>query len=74
MSTDYNPVFHKDNSITYWDDSRGWFHRVHPCKIPKRIIENWRASDRKKWAKAMLSRGFVKKNNVWMPAHEIKEA
>jgi hypothetical protein len=73
MQQSYNPIFHKDNTITYWDDSRGWFHRKHPSMIPRKIIETWRAQDRKKWGLAMLGRGFVKKNNVWQPAHELKE-
>lgn len=72
MSTNYNPVFHKDGSITYWDDSRGWFHRVHPSRVNPRIMKDWRAQDRKKWVLAMLQRGFVKKSGRWVPVHEIK--
>lgn len=73
LTPNYNPTFHKDGSITYWCDSYGWFHRKHPATIPKKIMESWRAKDRKQWALAMLKRGFVKKNNVWQPAHEMKQ-
>lgn len=70
---DYNPTFHKDGSITYWLDSKGWIHRVHPAKVSKAAIEQWRVSDRKKWALAMLKRGFIKRNNTWVPQHEARE-
>ena len=62
------PTFHKDGSITYWRDSYGWFHRVHPVFVNKTVLESWRAKDRKKWAAAMLKRGFIQKGGVWQPA------
>lgn len=74
MSHNYNPVFHRDGSITYWKDSYGWIHRVHPSKIHVKTIAQWRTQDRKKWALAMLKRGFVKRNNVWVPQHSAGEA
>lgn len=73
MSYTYNPTFHQDGSITYWLDSYGWFHRVHPRKIGKKVLQEWRAKDRKSWEKSMTKRGFVKRNNVWVPYHELKE-
>jgi len=72
MSHNYYPTFHKDNSITYWVESYGWFHRKHPAQIPTKVIAEWRAQDRKKWALAMIARGFVRKGNKWIPQHEIK--
>lgn len=72
MSTSYKPTFHKDGSITYWIDSYGWFYRKHPAQIPSKIILEWRAQDHKKWARAMLARGFVCKDNKWVPVHELK--
>lgn len=72
-SGSHNPTFHHDGSITYWDDSRGWFHRVHPSKVNPRIMKTWRAQDRKKWALAMVKRGFIKQGGKWIPAHEIKK-
>ena len=72
MTTSYNPVFHKDGTVTYWLDSYGWFHRVHPANVKTKAMKEWRAKDRKKWGAAMLMRGFVKKSGKWVPAHEMK--
>ena len=73
MSYNHNPTFHQDGTITYWVDSYGWFHRRHPCNVPKNVVAQWRAQDRRKWAAAMIKRGFIQKGGVWQPAHEMKE-
>lgn len=74
MSYSYNPTFHQDGTVTYWLDSYGWFHRVHPANVNKKAMKTWRAKDRKNWQAAMLKRGFVKRGNVWVPVHELKDA
>jgi hypothetical protein len=71
--SNYNPTFHKDGTITYWVDSYGWFHRKHPSTVPPKVIADWRAQDRKKWALAMIARGFVKRSGKWVPAHPLSQ-
>lgn len=68
------PTFHHDDSITYYDDKKSvWVHRSHPCNIPPRVVESWRAKDRQHWNRAMTRRGFVRKAGKWVPAHEMRE-
>jgi hypothetical protein len=71
MTYNYNPTFHKDGSITYWRESHGWIHRVHPSRVDGRSIRGWSKQEKEKWAAAMLTRGFVKKNNKWVPVHSL---
>ncbi len=65
MSHTYNPKFHADNNITYWDQSRGWIHRVHPLNVSHKIKATWRESDQKKWNRCMELRGYVKIGKEW---------
>ena len=38
---DYTPTFHKDGTVTYWDDRYGWRHRVHPVLVKGAIVCRW---------------------------------
>ena len=72
MATNYHPKFHKDGTVTYWFDSYGWFHRVHPANVKTKAMKTWRGQDRRKWGRAMLMRGFVEKGCKWVPVHKIE--
>ena len=69
----YNPIFHNDNSITYWLESFGWVHRAHPSNVSSKTLHNWRAQDVRKWKAAMLKRGFIQRDGKWIPEHKLTE-
>lgn len=47
--TKYNPIFHKDGTVTYWLDSYGWFHRKHKLTIPGAVVAKWSKKYRDKF-------------------------
>lgn len=68
------PIFHRDNSVSYFWPAYGWNMKIHPAQIQTMVISTWSKIDRERWAKAMLRRGFIKRGGQWVPAHEIKAA
>lgn len=62
----YDPKFHQDGTITYWDDSRGWFHRVHPLKVPSRMRLHWPVKFRSKWVAQMEKLEYVFIRGEWV--------
>lgn len=67
----YSPTFHTDGSITYWRDSYGWQHRVHPSKVHPRSLAGWTRTQIERWEDAMRRRGFVKVRGAWRPLYKI---
>lgn len=64
----HSPTFHKDGSITYWMESRGWIYRVHPSKVARRALGTFTDLEMRKWQRAMFQRGFVNAGGQWIPA------
>lgn len=69
----HSPTFHKDGSITYWMESRGWIYRVHPSKVTRRALGTFTDLEIRKWQRAMIQRGFIYRHNVWIPANHFNE-
>lgn len=57
--TKYQPIFYKDGTITYWVDTYGWFHRIHPKAVMGKVAAKWKKAHRDK-LKALLESKEVK--------------
>lgn len=63
---DYRPIFHHDNTVTYWHDSYGWFHRAHPLNVPASVRGRWERKDRERWLGAMKLLGYECIAGTWI--------
>ncbi len=39
---DYQPIFHKDGTISYWYEGHGWQYRKYPSMIPHVHRLHWK--------------------------------
>lgn len=62
----YNPIFHGDDTITYWRDSYGWFHRVHPVNVPRTVRNTWSEKNKARWLGVMKKLGYTDISGSWI--------
>ena len=62
----YAPKFHKDGTISYWVESYGWFHRIHPLNIPPKTRGAWEKKDRESWLGQMKLLGYENIAGSWI--------
>ena len=63
---DYNPIFHDNDTITFWYESYGWFHRVHPIKVPVKVRNTWSPKNKGRWLALMKKLGYENIAGSWI--------